>query len=170
MFQLITSLEGAKAFRGKMQQLIPMTREQMRQGMEDATSLVASEAERRAPVDTGKLKSKIKHKVTVSGAGTITGRVRPSPRYGFYAQAGRRPGKMPKWRTIERMVQRQQPGLTKTQLHDTVWFIRRHIGAEGTKGTPFLVPAFRAVRDRVVTMFPTRIGRAIEQLARGWDE
>lgn len=127
----------------------------LRQAM--IAGLVLLEADQRTHVtqDTRRLMNSISHSIEGSGA-SLTGRVGPSARYGFWVERGRRPGRQPPIAAIAGWARRH--GVSP-------FVVARAIGRRGTRPQPFVEPSIARNRQRLEAIFARVGGRVVSFLA-----
>jgi hypothetical protein len=123
------------------------THAQMRAAMVTSTTLLEGAMRTLAPRDTGRLQGSISSEISGGGA-SITGKVGPSVRYGYWVEHGRAAGRQPPIAAISGWAKRHGAN---------PFLMARGIGRRGTRAQPFVEPTFRANRGKVVDIFE-RIG------------
>lgn len=113
--------------------------------------LFEGEARALAPRDTGRLAGSITH--TISG---LSSRIGPSVNYGLYAEQGRGAGRMPPVGAVSGWASRH--GINP-------YVLARSIGRRGTKGRPYIAPAFARKSGQVVTLFGKIPGIVVNRMA-----
>lgn len=116
---------------------------EVRTAMTAGSLLIEGTARSLAPKDTGRLGGSITHAITGGGA-NLTSKIGPSVAYGLYAEKGRGPGRMPPVAAIEGWARRH--GMNPFAL-------ARSIARKGTKGKPYMRPAFEQNVGRVTSLF-----------------
>lgn len=132
------------------------TQSEMRSAMTASLILLEGEMKRLVPRDTGRLQGSITHTITGSGA-SITGRVGPSARYGYWVEYGRSAGKAPPMDAVAGWARRHG-------IHP--FLLARAIGRRGTRAQPFVAPALRTRRGQVTRLFE-RIGARVAVFIAG---
>jgi len=128
-----------------------LTGRPMLTAMRDASMLVAREAKRLSPVDTGRLRASITPDVRKVSSG-YEGVIGSNVEYAPYVETGTRPHWPP-------------PGATATwarrhgMKEATLRFI---IGTRGTRAHPYLVPAFVNNADKIVRILERGVSAIIE--------
>lgn len=146
----------------------------LRDALSQIALTVESGAKRLAPVDTGRLRASITHRVDAA----------PVPRWAevgtnvAYAAAvheGRSPGKMPPVAAIQTWVHHKGLGGTvlgqgrirraaESTEHEIAFTIARKIGRYGTKGRPFLTDAVEQARGAIAGL----LDRAAKEVGARW--
>jgi hypothetical protein len=116
---------------------------EVRTAMTAGSLLIEGTARSLAPKDTGRLAGSITHAITGGGA-NLTSRIAPSVNYGLWAEKGRGPGKPPPVAAIAPWARRH--GMDP-------YILARSIGRKGTRGKPFMRPAFDSNVSRVISLF-----------------
>jgi hypothetical protein len=129
---------------------------EVRTAMTAGSLLIEGTARSLAPKDTGRLAGSITHAITGGGA-NLTSKIGPSVAYGLYAEKGRRPGKMPPIAAIAPWARRH--GIDP-------FVLARSIARKGTKGKPYMLPAFNQNVSRVVSLF-AKVGSVVVRKMAG---
>lgn len=123
--------------------------EPMVRAMRDATLLIAADAKRNAPVDTGRLKASIHPEIRRERV--LQGVVGSVVKYAPYVETGTRPH-MPPPAALQTWARR----------HGTsAWAVALAIRARGTKGHRYLQRAVDANRERIFRLFDEAVGRMV---------
>jgi hypothetical protein len=136
-FQII----GLEALTAGVQAGPPTLLAQLRTAVVAGSLLFEGEARTLAPRDTGRLAGSITHAI---GGGGLTSRIGPSVAYGLYAEQGRGAGRMPPVGAVAGWAGRH--GINP-------YLLARAIGRKGTKGRPFMAPAFARKSGQVIGLF-----------------
>lgn len=83
--------------------------------------------------------------------------------YGHFAEHGRGPGGWPP-RGVLREWLRRRLAVAEEDLDKAEFFLRRSIGARGTRVKPFVAPALRTVDPRVHQLFEQEMDRVAAEL------
>lgn len=129
---------------------------EVRTAMTAGSLLIEGTARSLAPKDTGRLAGSITHAITGGGA-NLTSTIGPSVAYGLYAEKGRRAGKMPPIAAIAPWARRH--GIDP-------FVLARSIARKGTKGRPYMLPAFNQNVSRVVSLFE-KVGAVVVRRMAG---
>lgn len=176
---------GYKELERALRQEPVIAERETRSTLEEGAELVATEARARLHTRTGK--TKVYTRVQGSGP-QLRAMVKLRGRGAFWGQRGRSPGKAPPLNIVMGWVRRmglvrgtfdvatrQRTGTIRatkgmrTAESAAAFMIARSIARKGTKGQPFLFPAYGAVLPRVRALFaelPARIMRAVVAEAR----
>lgn len=120
---------------------------EVRTAMTAGSLLIEGSARSLAGKDTGRNAGSITHNISGGGA-NLTSKIGPSTAYGYYAEKGRKPGRMPPISAIEGWANRH--GINP-------YVLAKSIARKGTKPHPYMVPAFNNNVGRVTALF-TKVG------------
>lgn len=115
--------------------------------MRDATLIIAADAKRNVPVDTGRLKSSIHPEIRRDRV--LQGVVGSVVKYAPYVETGTRPH-MPPPAALQTWARRHGAN---------AWAVALAIRARGTKAHRYLQRAVEANRARIFRMFDAAVGR-----------
>lgn len=116
---------------------------EVRTAMQAGSLLIEGTARGLAPKDTGRLAGSITHQITGGGA-NLTSKIGPSVAYGLFAEKGRRAGTPPPVGAVRGWATRH--GMNP-------YVLARAIGRKGTKGKPYMRPAFDSNVSKVISLF-----------------
>lgn len=128
---------------------------EVRTSMTAGSLLIEGTARSLAGKDTGRNAGSITHRISGSGA-NLTSRIGPSTAYGYFAEKGRRPGKMPPVSAVEGWARRK--GIDP-------FVLARSIARKGTKGKPYMVPSFQQNQGKVVKLFEGVAKKVVARMA-----
>jgi len=130
---------------------------EVRTAMTAGSLLIEGSARRLAPRHTGRLAGSITHAITGGGA-NLTSKIGPSVAYGLYAELGRGPGRPPPVSAVASWA----------RAHGMDPFVlARSIGRKGTKGKPYMKPAFAANVSGVIALFQKVGATVVARMAGG---
>lgn len=138
---------------------------EQRATMLQATQLVQAEARQLVKKDTRRLAQSIRP-FLIESRDSLIGIVEPFESYGLPVERGRRPGqRVPPFQPL--MLWGQRHGfITLRQVQSLRWKIARR-GIDWPGGAPFMLPAYRNTRARVIDLF-ARIGQTVvTRIVRG---
>ncbi|WP_334111256.1 HK97-gp10 family putative phage morphogenesis protein [Thermodesulfitimonas autotrophica] len=135
-------VEGGKELAKKFAEIGQMATNAAEKALVRAGLLVERDAKKLCPVDTGRLRTSISHRLTGAGTKNPAVEVGTNVEYAPYVEFGTRPHYPPP-RALRRWAQLHgmKPGAE--------FAIARKIAARGTPAKPFLFPAFNANKDKV---------------------
>lgn len=151
--KIVFQIEGLERLQ-KLTAKSGMVGAELRKAFDASGFIVESEAKKLAPKFDGLLANTITHEVdpapipmhTIVGVGS---------RYAKYVHAGRKPGKMPPVKALERWAKKK--GLN-------AWAVAKSIEKKGIKPKPFLTDALEAKKGSVVKQFDN----ALERIRLQW--
>jgi len=121
-------------------------KKQLERTMLRTTEMVKYRARELVPVDTGALRRSIRNIVQASDK-EIIGRIGPTEPYGASVEFGTKPH-FPPVRALERWAKKR--GLNP-------YVVARSIAKKGTIAHPYLIPAFKELRRRIIEEFKRTI-------------
>lgn len=128
---------------------------EVRTAMQAGSLLIEGTARGLAPKDTGRLAGSITHKISGGGA-NLQSRIGPSVAYGPFAEKGRRAGTPPPVGAVRGWATRH--GMNP-------YVLARAIGRKGTKGKPYMEPAFRQNVNGVIRLFDKVAATVVARMA-----
>lgn len=128
---------------------------EVRTAMQAGSLLIEGTARGLAPKDTGRLAGSITHQITGGGA-NLTSKIGPSVAYGLFAEKGRGAGTPPPVSAVRGWATRH--GMNPYAL-------ARAIGRKGTKGKPYMEPAFRQNVNGVIRLFDKVAATVVARMA-----
>jgi len=157
-------VKGLKEFQRKIEQVVnDLSGPPMVEGVRDATLFVQSEAKKRAPVDTGRLRASIMPNVRTLRGGTIQGAVGSNLEYAPYIEMGTgvfadppRKAHWPPGSALDTWAKRH--GFTSGAQ---VAFIIGKRG--GLRARKFLYNAVAENKDKIARLIGQTVGRIVEK-------
>lgn len=129
---------------------------EVRTAMTAGSILIEGTARGLAGKATGRNAGSI-HYVISGGGANLMSKIGPSTAYGYYAEKGRKPGKMPPIASIASWA--NSKGIDP-------YVLARSIGRKGTKGKPYMVPSFNQNQGKVTSLFE-KIGPVVVRKMAG---
>lgn len=145
--------------------------ERMRQAFTESAAAIEADAKENAPVDTGRLRSSITHRVTYREAEYVAAEIGSKVEYAPYVELGTRPH-YPPLEALITWVHHKGLGATGNRHQRTLQYaldtivarrIQQAIGRRGTKAQPYLEPAFVNQADAVVRSIAAAVQAGIQQ-------
>lgn len=132
----------------------------MEQAMIKSTTKIQNDARENIRKNGTTYQGNLAKNTKVREATAKRGIVAVGEEYGGAVEFGRRPGKPPPSKPLERWAQ------VKLGAKGAGFAIARKIGKEGTKAQPFLEPAFRSNGDYVLRQFSDAVDAILRTIAR----
>jgi hypothetical protein len=192
MITIEITIPGLEAALAKMRNWDNYANQRFTEAMKKSVIIASNEIKKLTPIGaSGTLRKSIYSTVTNAGVGSVVGRVGSSAKtYAYYANYGRKPGKMPPVDKLVLWVQRKQlagiysirssgGGLqgyhrrlgSKTtqagQDRQVAYLIARAIGKHGTKATNFMENGIKAAMPQILANFNRALDLIKSDLTKG---
>lgn len=155
--QIDVKIEGLEKLQAGVAAAPATLASEVRTAMTAGSLLIEGTARSLAGKDTGRNAGSITHAISGGGA-NLTSKIGPSTAYGYYAEKGRKPGRMPPIAAIEGWARRK--GIDP-------FVLARSIARKGTKGKPYMLPSFQQNQGRVIALFGKVATKVVARMAGG---